>query len=203
MLPRWPLAAVLCVGACTVGATTAGAQALPSGSYQRSCTQIHWAGTELVAECRKVSGDMIGSGLANAVHCKGDIANVDGRLVCNLTGAAPAAGAAPQRGTPPATYGGGGSGPGYGGGAPGLGFQSPGYGGGSGPRPSYGSGGAPGSPPPGQYGYDGRRVRCEELWHRRDELRGSLQYTAWGPERERLEYRLRELHEERERLGCG
>jgi hypothetical protein len=57
--------------------------------------------------------------------------------------------------------------------------------------------------PPGYTGYDERRERCEELWHREHELRERLERTPWGPERERLEYRLHETYEHRERLGCG
>ena len=51
--------------------------------------------------------------------------------------------------------------------------------------------------------YDDRRARCEELWHRQGELRDRLQYMPPGdPDRERIEYRLHETHEDRERLGC-
>jgi hypothetical protein len=48
--------AALALGILAVGATSAQAQAVPPGSYQSSCTQIHWAGTTLVAECRTRDG---------------------------------------------------------------------------------------------------------------------------------------------------
>jgi hypothetical protein len=60
----------------------------------------------------------------------------------------------------------------------------------------------PGYAPPGYGGYDEHRARCEEIRHREEELRQRLQYTPWGPDRERLEGRLRETHEDGERLGC-
>ena len=179
---RWLAFAVLTTGAAALGGPGAAAQALPGGSYQRSCTDIHWAGTTLVAECRRADGKMTGTGLANANRCVGDIGNDNGRLRCNYAGGAPSSPSpAPPRNPPPA--------PGYGGPA------GPGYGGG-GPGPGYG-------PPPAYSGRDDRRTRCDELWHRRQELRDRLQYTPWGPEHDRLEYRLRENRDDRERLGCG
>ena len=68
--------------------------------------------------------------------------------------------------------------------------------------PGYGAP-APGYAPPPYPGYGEGRERCGELWHRQRELRERLEATPWGPERERLEYRLHEIHEERERLACG
>jgi hypothetical protein len=59
-----------------------------------------------------------------------------------------------------------------------------------------------GQPPPEQRRYQGgedreRREHCERLGDREDEMRDRLQ-TVHGEERERLEYRIREVHEERE-----
>ena len=59
-----------------------------------------------------------------------------------------------------------------------------------------------GQPPPEQRGYQGgedreRREHCERLRDREDEMRDRMQ-TAYGEERERLEHRIREVHEERE-----
>jgi len=181
---RWLIFTALIFGAGLAGANIAEAQAIPGGSYQHSCTDIHWAGTTLVAECRRADGQMKGTGLPNANKCAGDIGNNNGQLQCTYHNGAQSPGSSPvPRGQPaPPNYG---PGPGYG------------------PPPGQGYG-----PPPGQGygrppGYDSRRERCEELWHRRRELRDRLQYTPWGPERDRIEYRLRENHEERERLGCG
>ena len=161
-LVRSFLLAVVVLGASISGGMTAKAQGLPPGSYQRSCQQLHWAGTTLVGECRREDGGFSGTGLAGANTCRGDIANINGQLRCVSGGPPPAQGYAP----PPPNYG---AGPGYAG---------PGYG-----------------------GRDEARERCEDLWRRRNELRDRVQYT-FGPERERLEYRLHEIHEERERLGC-
>lgn len=166
---RWWFALAL-LTTC-VAAPTAEAQAIPGGSYQRSCRDIHWSGTTLVAECRRADGKMTGTGLANANRCVGDIGNDNGQLRCNYAGGAPSA---PNRNPPPQG--------GYG--------RPPDAG------PGYG-------PPPGYSGYGDRRARCEELWNRRQELRDRLQYTQWGPDRDRLEYRLRENRDDRERLGCG
>jgi len=184
-LARSLAAAALVLSAPIFTATLAKAQAFPPGSYQTSCEQVHWAGTTLVAECRKHDGGKTGTGLPNALRCKGDIANNNGQLQCISGGAPPppAAVEPPARGPapPPAAP----SQPGY---------SPPGY---AAPPPG------PGYSPPGTGGYDDRRARCEELGHRQGELRDRLQYMPPGdPDRERIEYRLHETHEDRERLGC-
>jgi len=63
----------------------------------------------------------------------------------------------------------------------------------------------PGYPPPPGYGPPPRygeeqayRERCEHLGHEEHQLRDRLAYTPYGEERERLEYRLGEIHQERE-----
>jgi hypothetical protein len=77
------------------------AQALPSGSYQASCAQVHWAGTTLVAECRRRDGRMTGTGLPDAQRCKADIANNNGQLQCTTGSGA----RAPAPTPPPEGYG--------------------------------------------------------------------------------------------------
>jgi hypothetical protein len=183
--------AALFLGSQVFGGSSAKAQAFPPGSYQRSCTQIHWSGPTLVAECRKHDGGMTGTGLANAQRCASDIVNIDGQLQCSGSGTLPSRAPA----LPPSGYG-----------QP----QAPGY-----PPPSgYGQPSAPGNTPPSGYGqppapgyappgYAGSDTRCEELWHREQELRERLNYAPWGPDRDQLEYRLHDTHERRERLGCG
>ena len=62
-----------------------------------------------------------------------------------------------------------------------------------------------GQQPPEQRGYQGgddreRREHCERLRDREDEMRDRLQ-TAYGEDRERLEHRIHEVHEERERCS--
>jgi hypothetical protein len=163
----------LVLGAGAFVGPVARAQALPQGSYQRSCEQIHWAGTTLVAECKQADGRKTGSGLANANKCVGDIGNNNGQLQCNYAAGTPSQGTQQQR---PSTqqqpnygsqqnYGGqqgygqqgygGQSGyggqPGYG---SGQGYGQPGYGGGSGyGQPGYGSGGGYNQPGYGGYPY--------------------------------------------------
>ena len=199
---RWGFFAAA-LGALMLTAAGARAQALPGGSYQRTCKQIHWAGTTLVAECLTADGRYIGTGLPNANKCSGDIGNNNGRLQCTYVGGAQSPGSSPVPPGQPAPsqgYGGPGyGGPGYGGpGYGGPGYGAPGYGG-----PNYGPPPAQGYGPPGYPGYDDRRARCEELWHREHELRDRLQYMPWGPDRAEVEHGLRETHEDRERLGCG
>ena len=62
-----------------------------------------------------------------------------------------------------------------------------------------------GYPPPG-YGPGERwrveqvfREHCERLENAEHEIRDRLAYTPYGEERERLQYRLGEIHQERER----
>ena len=62
-----------------------------------------------------------------------------------------------------------------------------------------------GQPPPEQRRYQGgedreSREHCERLRDREAEMRGRME-TAYGEERERLEHRIREVHEERERCS--
>ena len=85
----------LALATLSIGATSAAAQAFPPGSYQGSCTQVHWAGTTLVAECRRHDSRTTGTGLPNASRCTGDIANNDGQLICSH-GASPPPAATPD-----------------------------------------------------------------------------------------------------------
>ena len=59
----------------------------------------------------------------------------------------------------------------------------------------------PGGPPGGSERGDYREFRehCERLRDREHDIRERLAYAPYGEERERLEYRLREVHDERER----
>jgi len=175
MLARPLAAAGIILGAYTFGAPLAQAQAFPPGSYQRSCEQVHWAGTTLVAECRKRDGGKAGTGLPDALRCKGDIANNNGQLQCIAGGAAPPSAAEPPTRGP----------------APPSGYAAP-------PQPGYSP---PGYGGPPQSGED-RRARCDELGHREGELRDRLQYAPPGPDRERIEERLRDTRDDRERIGC-
>jgi hypothetical protein len=64
-------------------------------------------------------------------------------------------------------------------------------------------GAGPGYPPPGygpppRYGEEAYRERCEHLWREDRELRDRLAYAPYGPERQRLEYRLDRIHAERQ-----
>ena len=125
-------------------AVTAGAQSLPDGTYRRTCTQIHWTGTTLVAQCRTADGRMIATGLPNANKCAGDIGNNNGQLQCTYQGGAQSPGSSPvPQGQP----------------APSQGYTQPNYGYGQPPPPpGYGYGQPPqyGYPPPAGPGYGPR-----------------------------------------------
>ena len=59
------------------------ASAAPTGSYQQSCRDIEQQrGRSLTAECRTRDGSWVETRLDDS-DCSGDIANVNGRLVCN------------------------------------------------------------------------------------------------------------------------
>jgi hypothetical protein len=55
----------------------------PRGSYQDSCRRIRFDDGDLSAYCRTRSGDWRQTDLENARQCRGDIANDNGRLVCD------------------------------------------------------------------------------------------------------------------------
>jgi hypothetical protein len=167
--------ASLILGGGAFGGPAARAQGLPQGSYQRSCEQIHWAGTTLVAECKQADGRKTGTGLANANKCVGDIGNNNGQLQCNYAAGTPSQQQQRPTGQQQQNYGnqqnyGGQQGygqPGYGdqqgyGGQ--QGYGQPGYGGGSGyGQPGYGGGYGGGSgygqPGYGQPSYGGYPYR--------------------------------------------
>ena len=130
-------------------------------------------GTTLTALCRRANGRGEELTALNVARCVGDIGNADGHLTCN--GGRPAAPAPPppRQGAAP-VY----PGPGY---PPSSGYPAPGYG----PPPRYGE----------EQAY---REHCEHLRHEEHELRDRLAYTPYGEERERLQYRLSQVHEERE-----
>jgi CVNH domain len=71
------------------------------------------------------------------------------------------------------------------------------------PRPGAGPGSppppGPGYPPP-RYGYGDQAywAHCERLRAEEHELSDRLAYAPYGPERERLQYRLGQVHTERE-----
>lgn len=55
----------------------------PSGSYQQSCSDINFdANKRLNAQCRRLDGRMTATAL-DTRSCRGDIANIDGRVTCN------------------------------------------------------------------------------------------------------------------------
>jgi CVNH domain len=148
------------------------AQAPPPGSYQQSCRNIRMQGSTLSAVCRRAHGQGEQVTALNVARCVGDIGNNNGQLACN--GGQPVAVPPPRQGAVP-PY----PGAGY---APGPGYAAPGYG-----------------PPPPRYG--GEQAyweRCEGLRHEEHELRERLAYTPYGEERERLQYRLGQVHAERE-----
>jgi hypothetical protein len=155
---------------------------VPQGSYLQSCRDIKMQGQTLAAVCRRGDGREQGSYLADANRCTGDIGNNNGTLQCSRGSggpapAAPAPGYSPQRGqTPPPV-------------AP-----APGY------SPPYGQAPPPGYPSGGDRRWSEEQAyqeRCERLGHEERELRARLQYTPYGEERERLQYRLGQIDLER------
>jgi hypothetical protein len=64
-------------------APLAHAQSTPQGSYLRSCANAHVEGDTLVARCRTENGREDHAVLGDLGRCHGDIANINGRLVCN------------------------------------------------------------------------------------------------------------------------
>ena len=165
------LGAVLLVGA----SLSAYGQGAPPGSYQQSCRDFRMQGTTLTALCRRANGRGEQLTALNVTHCVGDIGNNNGQLICN--GGQPAAPAAPlrQAGPPP--------------------YLGPTYAQGPGPAPGYP---APGYAPPPRYGEDHAYwERCEHLRHEEHEIHERLAYTPYGPERERLQFRLGQIHTER------
>jgi hypothetical protein len=150
-------------------------QALPPGSYQQSCRDFRMQGSTLTALCRRANGRGEQITALNVAHCAGDIGNNNGQLQCN--GGQPAAPAASPRQ----------------GGAPGY----PGYG--PGPGPDYAPAPPPGYGPPPRYSEEqSYQQRCAGLRREEHRLRDRLADTPYGEERERLQYRLGQVHTERE-----
>ena len=147
------------------------AQAPPPGSYQQTCRDVRMQGSTLTAVCRRAKGRGDQLTALNVAHCVGDIGNASGQLTCN--GGQPAAPAPPPRQGASPLY----PAPGY---APPSGYPAPGYG-----PPRYGE----------KQAY---WERCERLRHEEHEIRDRLAYTPYGEERERLQYRLGQVHTERE-----
>src|SRR5439155_7984974 len=155
---------------------SAQAQGLPQGTYLRSCSGARVEGDMLVARCRTADGREQRTALAQIGRCTGDIGNHGGVLVCNHADGAPAYGQVLSE----------------------RGRAAPYYGA---PPPAYGERGY------GERGYGERRYgeqgygweRCRGLRREAEELRGRLD-REWNPlERQRIEYRLREVREHEER----
>jgi hypothetical protein len=58
----------------------------PDGSYRASCRSAHIYGDHLTADCRRADGRWEQTSLFDLNRCSGDIANVNGRLVCGHEG---------------------------------------------------------------------------------------------------------------------
>jgi hypothetical protein len=58
----------------------------PNGSYRESCRNAHIYGDHLTADCRRVDGRWEQTSLFDLNRCSGDIANMNGRLVCGHEG---------------------------------------------------------------------------------------------------------------------
>ena len=74
------------LGLAATAFAPAGAQTIPSGSYQQSCTNIHVRGDELIARCTNPQGARIRSSIDLGSCRRGDIVNANGQLACNRNG---------------------------------------------------------------------------------------------------------------------
>lgn len=74
---------VYCVAvSILIAGSTAVAQSVPAGSYQRTCTDTYIVDGTLVAVCHTADQQSRPTTLPNAMSCRGDIANVNGKLEC-------------------------------------------------------------------------------------------------------------------------
>jgi hypothetical protein len=82
---------------------------VPPGGYLQTCRDVRFDGFNLSAMCLGAGGQFYPSRLAGAGGCRGNIANLNGQLVCVAGGGAPrpqyGGGPSPQYGGPPAQYG--------------------------------------------------------------------------------------------------
>jgi hypothetical protein len=82
---------------------------VPPGGYLQTCRNVQFDGFNLSAMCQGAGGQFYPTRLAGAGHCRGDIANINGQLVCAGGGGAPrpqyGGGPPPQYGGPPPQYG--------------------------------------------------------------------------------------------------
>ena len=151
----------------------AAAQGTPRGSYLGSCTDDSVRGDTLSASCRRRDGREDRSALSDFNRCVGDIGNDNGVLRCALPGGGQARGqVVAEPGTSGQRY-----------------VPPPGYA----PGPGY-------TPPPA-YGEreGGRFERCRRLHQESEELRARLDRERDPADRDRIERRLHEMHDEAER----
>ncbi|MEA2786915.1 MAG: hypothetical protein QOF71_3019 [Candidatus Eremiobacteraeota bacterium] len=71
------------LGLAVTALAPASAQAIPSGSYQQSCTNIRVRGDQLSARCTNPQGVAVRSTIALNSCRNGDIVNSNGQLACN------------------------------------------------------------------------------------------------------------------------
>ena len=74
------------LGLAATALAPASAQAIPSGSYQQSCTNIRVRGDQLTARCTNAQGTSIRSSIGLDSCRNGDIVNSNGQLACNGNG---------------------------------------------------------------------------------------------------------------------
>src|ERR1700737_688787 len=71
------------LGLAATALAPAAAQAIPSGSYQQSCSNIRVRGNQLFARCTNPQGVAVRSSIALNSCRGGDIVNSNGQLACN------------------------------------------------------------------------------------------------------------------------
>jgi hypothetical protein len=82
-MPRILTSLLAGLGLAATALAPAGAQTIPSGSYQQSCTNIHVRDGELIARCTNPQGARIRSSIDLQSCRRGDIVNANGQLACN------------------------------------------------------------------------------------------------------------------------
>ena len=85
-MKRTALSVMAAAALAAMALGTASAQAIPSGSYQQSCTNIRVRGDVLRASCNAPRGGTVRTSILLDSCRRGDIANMNGQLTCNRNG---------------------------------------------------------------------------------------------------------------------
>jgi hypothetical protein len=81
------LAGLLLAGLGWPQSASAESEAVPPGTYLRTCGEAYLQGGTLIAACRRVNGSARPTALPAVQYCVGDIGNLNGALTCTYAGA--------------------------------------------------------------------------------------------------------------------